>query len=545
MSTTSTDNDLQLLARYTRGRAEDAFAEIVRRHLNLVYSAALRQVLSPQLAEEVAQSVFTDLASNAARLKPNTILTAWLYQVTRRTAVDVVRRESRRHLREQIATEMNTMNATADNWTHIEPLLDDAMDALEETDRTAVLLRYFENKSLREVGQALGTSDDTAQKRVSRAVDRLREFFDKRGITIGASGLASLVSVNAVQAVPAGLAVTISTAAALTGTTVVTTATATTTKAVAMTTLQKTLVTATIAVLAGAGLYEARKASQLRYQVQTLHQQQMPLADRLKQLETEREESARQIASLRDDNERLNRNTPELLRLRGEVTRFRANAQERAALNSSRTEVKPESETESWLRRIKLLKQRVEQTAEAKIPELQFLEEDDWMQAARNKLDTDEDWHNAFSDVRSRAQARFLDEAGLALRKYLATNSNQFPTEVLQLKPFFEKPPADDVFLRYQVVPANSNPLATPSEEGWVITPKFPEKGEFMALGQDSGFRAVDSPEMRILAPAMQAMMEATPVINGKRSADIHQLGHYLKTPEEKAAYERLMGKSK
>jgi RNA polymerase sigma factor (sigma-70 family) len=216
-----------LLARYTRDRAEDAFAELVRRHVNLVHSAALRQVRSPQLAEEVAQSAFTDLARNAHRLAPDTILTAWLYQVTRRTAIDVVRREARRQLREQIATEMNAMNATTAEWTHIEPLLDDAMSALDDTDRAAVLLRYFENKSLREVGATLGTSDGAAQKRVSRAVERMREFFAKRGVTVGASGLVVVISANAVQAAPVGLAVTISTAAALAGSALVTTTTST------------------------------------------------------------------------------------------------------------------------------------------------------------------------------------------------------------------------------------------------------------------------------------------------------------------------------
>jgi RNA polymerase sigma factor (sigma-70 family) len=137
------DTDLQLLARYVRDRAEDAFTQIVRRHLNLVYSAALRQVRSPQLAEEISQSVFTDLAREATRLKPGTVLTAWLFQVTRRTAIDVVRREARRQLREQIATEMNSMTATDAGWTHIEPLLDEAVSALDDTDRAAVLLRYF------------------------------------------------------------------------------------------------------------------------------------------------------------------------------------------------------------------------------------------------------------------------------------------------------------------------------------------------------------------------------------------------------------------
>ena len=166
------ETDMELLARYARHRAEDAFTQLVQRHLGLVYSAALRQVRSPQLAEEVSQSVFLDLARSADRVKPDTILTAWLYQVTRCSAIDVVRREASRQFREQIATEMNIMNAADSDWTHIAPLIDEAMQALDDTDRAAVLLRYFENKSLREVGAALGTSDDAAQKRVSRAVEK-------------------------------------------------------------------------------------------------------------------------------------------------------------------------------------------------------------------------------------------------------------------------------------------------------------------------------------------------------------------------------------
>ena len=134
------DTDLELLARYARHGAEAAFAELVRRHLDLVHSAALRQVRSPQLAEEVAQSTFLKLAEHARQLAPDTILSAWLYQVTRREAIDVVRREARRQLREQIATEMNAMNATAADWTHIEPLLDEAMHALDETDLAAIKL---------------------------------------------------------------------------------------------------------------------------------------------------------------------------------------------------------------------------------------------------------------------------------------------------------------------------------------------------------------------------------------------------------------------
>jgi hypothetical protein len=164
----------------------------------------------------------------------------------------------------------NPMEEDAD-WTHIEPLLDEAMHALEETDRTAVLLRYFENKSLREVGQTLGTNEDAARKRVSRAVERLREFFAKRGVTVGASGLVIVISANAVQAAPVGLAIAISATAALAGTTIATTATATAIKAIAMTTLQKSLITGIIiAAVTTPLVLKQREVARLRKEVVAL-----------------------------------------------------------------------------------------------------------------------------------------------------------------------------------------------------------------------------------------------------------------------------------
>ena len=206
------------------------------------------------------------------------------------------------------------------SWQEVAPHLDAALGQLDDVDRDAVLLRYFEKKSAREMAAQLGISDDAAQKRVSRAVERLREFFAKRGVTVGASGLAVVISANAVQAAPVGLALTISTAAVLTGTTLATTATITATKAIAMTAFQKTIVTATIAVLAGAGIYEARQASQLRGQLQIVRAER---AEEIQKLQTSSNETMLQLAALREDNERLSRNTGELLRLRGEVGRLR------------------------------------------------------------------------------------------------------------------------------------------------------------------------------------------------------------------------------
>jgi RNA polymerase sigma factor (sigma-70 family) len=355
-------SDLDLLGQHARDNSQDAFAVLVQRHVNLVYSAAHRQVRSPQLAEEIAQSVFTDLARNAGSLargsaasSPKT-LTPWLYAVTRRTAIDAIRKESRRQLREQIATEMNAMNADAQSsagvppaWSEIEPLLDDAMAALDETDRSAILLRYFENKSLREVGEALGTNDDAAQKRVSRAVERLREFFSKRNVTAGASGLVVLISVNAVQAAPVGLAATISTTAVIA---VSTSSVITATKVIAMTTLQKTVVAAALAAAVGTGIFEAHQASQLREQNQVLQQQQASLAEQIRQLRQERDDATNQLTALLAENEQLksNSNENELLKLRGEVGVLRAQLSDESH-NKTHSEQAPLSSAREYYER--------------------------------------------------------------------------------------------------------------------------------------------------------------------------------------------------
>ncbi len=300
-------SDLELLRRFARKKSQDAFTALVQRHVNLVYSAALRQVRSPQLAEEVAQSVFADLARDAGKLNSETVLTAWLYAVTRRTAIDVIRKESRRQLREQIAVEMNNMNATANDWTQIEPLLDDAMVALDETDRAAILLRYFENKNLREVGEQLQISDDAAQKRVSRAVERLREFFSKQKITVGAGGLAVLISANAVQSAPVGLASAITNASfAVVGTTLTVMKIATATK------LKLAFGAIVVAGAVTAFVFQQQNQTKLRGENESLQQQ-------IAQLQTDNANLSNRIAALGEANQLPEIQFNELLKLRGEV----------------------------------------------------------------------------------------------------------------------------------------------------------------------------------------------------------------------------------
>ncbi len=214
--------DSELLGRYARTRSEDAFAELVRRHVNLVYSAALRQVNGDaHLAQDVAQTVFADLARKADSLARRESLTGWLYTSTHFAAAKIARTEDRRRQREdKFMRELISETAPEADWEKIRPALDNVMHELKETDREAILLRYFENRQFAEVGARLGLSENAARMRVERALEKLHAIFAERGIATTAA-LASVISANAVQLAPANLAATLATtsfAAAGTGT---------------------------------------------------------------------------------------------------------------------------------------------------------------------------------------------------------------------------------------------------------------------------------------------------------------------------------------
>ena len=207
-------NDMDLVREFSRHNSETAFTELVRRHINLVYSVARRCTGNDGDAHDVTQAVFIILARKSAGLHEKTLLTGWLYETTRFAAARLLRTNARRHAREQEAYMQSTLNEAdhSEIWEKLSPHLEDAMGKLNAADRALLVLRFYKNKSGPEAAALLGIREDAAHKRVTRAVEKLRKFFTKRGITLSAAVITSVVAVNSVQAAPAALAKSVTTA---------------------------------------------------------------------------------------------------------------------------------------------------------------------------------------------------------------------------------------------------------------------------------------------------------------------------------------------
>lgn len=329
-------SDSELLARFARTRSEDAFAELVQRYVNLVYSAALRQVGGDtHLAEDVAQTVFTDLARKATALARRPTLTGWLYTSARFAAAKIVRSEHRRRDREEEFMRQPNDAAPEADWEQLCPVLDEVMHQLQEPDREAILLRYFENRPFAEIGVRCGLNANAARMRVDRALEKLRNLLAKRGVTTTAA-LASVISAHAVQAAPASLAVTLATTSV---------ACAGTSTLASWHVMNTTTLKATIGALALAGASTALL-------VQHSARQKLQVAN---------ESLTQQIAQLKASNQSLSKlpaqaqkpttlpsdQFNELLRLRGEVGVLRQQTNELARLRQENRRLLSQLATQS------------------------------------------------------------------------------------------------------------------------------------------------------------------------------------------------------
>jgi RNA polymerase sigma factor (sigma-70 family) len=301
--------DNELLALYARTRSEEAFAELVHRHVNLVYSVVLRRLNGDaHLARDASQAVFTDLARKASSLSHRTTLTGWLYTSAHFASSEIARNESRRRGREEkYMRETKSQTAIDPHWEELRPVLDEVMLQLKETDREAILLRYFENRPLAEVGAKLGLRENTARMRVERALEKLRALLAKRGIAT-TSALVETISAHAVQLAPTNIAAALATAsitAAGTGTWALL-------KIMTATKLKLSFVTLVIAAGTTAFVVQHQAQNRLRAENEALHRQ-------MTQWQTDNETLLNRLATAHDSNPAPDRQLKELLRLRSEV----------------------------------------------------------------------------------------------------------------------------------------------------------------------------------------------------------------------------------
>jgi len=323
-------DDIELVRDYVARQSEGAFETLVSRYVNLVYSSALRQVCDSHLAEEVTQVVFIILARKAGSLGPKTILPSWLHRTACYAAADALKRHRRRAIREQKALMQSLLNEpqseTAEAWARIAPLLDTAIAGLNEKERQVIVLRFFENRSLNEVGQVVGANENAARMRVNRALEKLRRFFLKRGLAATTTLIAGAISTNAVQAAPPLLTKSITATVLATGAAGGSTLTLGALKFMAWTKV-KTVILGAIVIAGAATSLVIQRQAQAR--ARDLDESVRQQSDLLTQLRSENERLSNLLAQAGHSQEN---DLDALARLRSEAEQLRARTNDLAAL---------------------------------------------------------------------------------------------------------------------------------------------------------------------------------------------------------------------
>ncbi len=306
--------DQELLREFAARRCEKSFRQLVDRHVRMVFCVAHRVTGDPQLAEEIAQTTFTTLAGKADQIESNEALAGWLYHTARHLALRAIRSEQRRRQREQIAI---TMNTDEPDPGVVAEHLEAAMDQLKPEDRDALVLRFFEDRNLRDVGHELGLSEDAARMRVNRSLEKLRSIFGKLGISGTSAWLASALPTSATAAViPSGLGASIVTTV-LGGAAVATTAaviTQTTSSTMTLFNLKTAAVAIAAAAITGTSTYLVKEK-----EVDQLRSEQSTMASDYGLLTTEHEQAMALVQSRAEQIQRLKADLTDVPRLRGEI----------------------------------------------------------------------------------------------------------------------------------------------------------------------------------------------------------------------------------
>lgn len=510
--------DAQLLQRYLDTRAEADLAAVVERFLPLVLGTALRQVGGDShRAREAAQSVFLLFAQRAADLRRHPSPVGWLHTTTRNVASKLMRAERRRAKHERDAAEEAAREAAASegavvhtDWERLRPVIDEALQALREEDRTAVLLRFFCRRSYGEIACQLGLGENAARMRVDRALERLRGFLSRRGIASTGAALSLALSAHASPALPVGLAASIAaqTSAAL--------------------------ATASVGASGGGGLlflmstHLAKKAA-LVVALGTAATGLFLQHRAIDRLDAENAALSAEIAALR-------KATPRPYVYKAPAADAVAPLEAELARLRAQVEQMKSGPAHTWQERVGQLRDLLARMPELGIPELQLATEEDWLDAAKEKLETADDYRRALGKLRNLATARFSALAYEALQAFLKANPGQQPANSTQLQAYLSRTLDPAILERYAVKPASSVPNMVMGAD-WIVTQKS-------AVDEDFDSQVVIGPRgmgttswgVGALRTVHDAYRKANP---GQRYSDPAQLLPYATTPEQTAAVQR------
>ena len=512
------NDDAVLLRRYVAEKSEEAFAEIVRRHLGFVYAAALRRLNGDSHgAADVAQTVFIKLARDAAKLSRHSALAGWLYTTTRNAAVDWVRVEQHRKAREQEIAAMQESVSSFEpmkEWERVRPLLDVAMDELEERDRTVILLRFFARHRFSDIGVALRISEDAARMRTDRALEKLHGLLKRRGVTSSSVALGAVLTTQAgasAVTLPAGLMGSVTTTALANATVLAGALPSVAATFVSMTT--KKLAFGSAALIGVVGLttivYQSNRTDDPKVSPPTVSSaHSVAAADPVPQSST-----AGQLHTLQQENQRL-----------------------RALVDSISG-----SAGSTVVEKVSKLRTMLENLPDQGIPELKLLTEDDWYAAIDGPLESTEDYRLALSKLRGRAENRFAKVLFPMLQGYIRANGGKFPSDTSQLQPFISGDIDVAMLQRYKVVPQSVIPNVRMGGDSvmtqvGLVDSQYDQTSVIGPRG--TGTTSVPPgllQEQSLIMPAIRAYQEA----NGSRHTDILQVLPYATTPEQQAIIQK------